>query len=193
MCTSTDCPSLMDNDTSSLATTPYNIQGYWVPYFVSKVGELGTSNDCVAAVLWCACSAESNWTDEDKRGVHQHLVAGGIHSCQLCQYPLSVASSTMMLPLHLALPGCVWVSTKVWSNPVAPAVLAVETHPWLSIGQALYQPWHTHTPGIVPWHLTHMHIRTLYSPTGMYRKQWGQQKHCPSLHILGSSGFTCYY
>ena len=71
----------------------YSIQEYWVPYFESKVGELGTCNDCVLAVLWCACSTKSNWTDEDKRGVHKHLVAGGItpanYANVLCPWPLA--------------------------------------------------------------------------------------------------------
>ena len=56
----------------------YSIREYWVPYFATRVSELGTSNDFVHAVLWCACSSDSNWSVTDRGLVHQHLRQCGI-------------------------------------------------------------------------------------------------------------------
>ena len=47
-------------------------------FFVSKVKELGTSDECVGANLRCACFCDSNWYNEDKRLVCSNLEASGL-------------------------------------------------------------------------------------------------------------------
>ena len=59
--------------TSTELFANYSIREYWVPYFATKVQELGTSNRFVKAILWCACSPNSNWSPADKKLVHVHL------------------------------------------------------------------------------------------------------------------------
>ena len=34
----------------------YDVRGYWLSYFARKMRELGKSDKCIHAVLWCACS-----------------------------------------------------------------------------------------------------------------------------------------
>ena len=85
-------------DSSQELLANYSIRGYWVPYFAGKVRELGTSDDCVGAVLWCACSCGSNWSDEDKRLVCSNLQASGLtpadYANVLCPWDIAATSTT---------------------------------------------------------------------------------------------------
>ena len=80
-------------DSSQEHVGNYDIRGYWLANFVRKVRELGTSDECVSAVLWCACSPESNWGQRDRNNVHQTLRECGHDprdfSNVLCPWPVS--------------------------------------------------------------------------------------------------------
>ena len=59
-----NCTSTYMAQCCSFASAELEV-GYWVPYFAAIVAELGTGNECVHAVLWCACTCDSNWSQRD--------------------------------------------------------------------------------------------------------------------------------
>lgn len=82
----------------------YSIEGYWVPYFADKVAEFGTGNECVHAVLWCACSCDSNWSQRDREAVHCNLRRHGRQPDEFanlsCPWPISSSRQTLSGPPH---------------------------------------------------------------------------------------------